>query len=249
MADVLALQHISCEPPAAYEDELLDRGLELARVEVDEGEPLPDWRGFAAIVVMGGPMGAYEDGAHPWLAPEKRLIREAVEADVPVWGVCLGAQLLAASLGAEVHPGPEPEVGILPVELTPAAADDPVFRHAPARFPALQWHGDTFALPEGARLLASSPAYPHQAFAVGRSYGIQFHIEVGPGLAREWAEVPAYAQSLEELWGPGALPRLIAELEPEAGGMVSLARALFGHWLDDVVVLRPPGRVRPAAIG
>jgi GMP synthase-like glutamine amidotransferase len=246
---VLALQHISCEPPAAYEDELVGRGLSLARVEVDEGEPLPDWHGFAAIVVMGGPMGAYEEGAHRWLAPEKRLIREAVEADVPVWGVCLGAQLLASSLGAEVHPGPKPEVGILPVELTPAAADDPVFRHAPARFPTLQWHGDTFGLPAGATLLASSPEYPHQAFVTGRSYGIQFHLEVGPDLAREWAEVPAYAQSLEALWGPGALPRLIGELEPEAGGMTSLARVLFGRWLDDVVGLPGAERVRPAAIG
>jgi hypothetical protein len=140
-------------------------------------------------------------------------------------------------------------VGILPVELTPAAAEDPVFAHAPARFPTLQWHGDTFDLPDGATLLASSPAYPHQAFVTGRSYGIQFHIEVGPDLAREWAEVPAYAEALESLWGPGALPRLIAELEPEAGGMVSLARSLFGRWLDDVVGARTPERITQPAIG
>ena len=120
---LLVLQHIACEPPAAFEDELRSRGLDLVRVELDEGEPPPDWRGFPAIVVMGGPMGAYDEADHPWLVDEKRLLREAVEADVPVWGVCLGAQLLASALGARVYRGERPEVGLLPVELTPAAAE------------------------------------------------------------------------------------------------------------------------------
>src|SRR5262245_40179165 len=145
---LLVLQHIACEPPAAFEDELRSRELDLVRVELDEGQPLPDWREFPAIVVMGGPMGAYEEDRHPWLAPEKRLLRAAVEAEVPVWGVCLGAQLLAGALGARVYPGERPEVGLLPVELSPAAAGDPVFRDAPTSFPTLQWHGDTFDLPD-----------------------------------------------------------------------------------------------------
>ena len=169
---LLVLQHIACEPPAAFEDELRSRGLDLVRVELDEGDPLPDWREFPAIVVMGGPMGAYDEADHPWLVDEKRLLREAVEADVPVWGVCLGAQLLASALGARVYRGERPEVGLLPVELTPAAADDPVFGDAPSSFPTLQWHGDSFDLPDGATLLASSPDYRHQAFRVGRSYGL-----------------------------------------------------------------------------
>src|SRR5919109_4359920 len=120
MATLLVLQHISCEPPAAYEDELRTRGHDLVRVELDEGDPLPDWRKFAGLIVMGGPMGAYDEAAHPWLGLEKRLIREAVEADLPVWGVCLGAQLLAASLRAEGRPGPPAEGGVLPVGLTAA---------------------------------------------------------------------------------------------------------------------------------
>ena len=229
---LLVLQHIACEPPAAFEDELRARGLDLVRVELDEGEPLPDWREFAAIVVMGGPMGAYEDAAHPWLDPEKRLLREAVEADVPVWGVCLGAQLLAAALGARVYKGDRPEVGVLPVELTPDAAADPVFGAAPQRFPTLQWHGDSFDLPGGATRLASSPAYPNQAFRVGRSYGLQFHLEVSLDLATEWSEVPAYAESLESTLGPGALDRLLAEVADREPTTVPLARSLFGRWLE-----------------
>ena len=232
---LLALQHIACEPPAAFEDELRDRGLDMVRVELDAGEPVPDWREFGAIVVMGGPMGAYEDAAYPWLEPEKRLLREAVHADVPVWGVCLGAQLLAGALGARVYKGDEPEVGMLPVELEPGASADPVFGAAPRRFPTLQWHGDTFDLPDGARLLASSPAYPNQAFRIGRSYGLQFHVEVSLELATQWGTVPAYAESLEQTLGPGALERLLAELAASETATVPLARALFGRWLERVV--------------
>ncbi len=113
---------------------------------------------------MGGPVGAYDDALHPWLGPEKQLIAEAVRAGTPFWGVCLGAQLLAASLGASVAPGPLPEVGVLPVELTAAAANDPVFAAAPASFDAFHWHGDTYELPPGAVQLARSERYEQQAF-------------------------------------------------------------------------------------
>jgi GMP synthase (glutamine-hydrolysing) len=239
----LALQHIACEPPAAFEDELRARGLGLERVELDEGESLPDPREYAGLIVLGGPMGAYEEDAHPWLVAEKRVLREAAQAGQPVWGVCLGAQVLAAALGARVHPGPEPEVGLLPVELTAAAAADPVFEGAPSSFPTLQWHGDTFDLPEGATLLASSPAYANQAFAYRRAYGLQFHLEVSPELAASWGEVPEYAQSLEAIRGPGALDRLVGEVAATADETIPLARRLFGRWIERVA------RVPAQAIG
>jgi GMP synthase-like glutamine amidotransferase len=242
---LLVLQHIACEPPAAFEDELRSRGLDLVRVELDEGDALPDWREFPAIVVMGGPMGAYDEPDHAWLTDEKRLLREAVEADVPVWGVCLGAQLLAAALGARVYRGERPEVGMLPVELTREAADDPVFAEAPSSFPTLQWHGDSFDLPAGATLLASSPAYPNQAFRIGRSYGLQFHLEVTLELATEWGAVPAYSQSLEATLGPGALEHLLAGVEENAAVTLPLARRLFGRWLERIV--RVPARAQPVS--
>jgi GMP synthase (glutamine-hydrolysing) len=238
---LLVLQHIACEPPAAFEDELRARGLDLVRVELDEGEEPPDWRGFEGMIVMGGPMGAYDDDAHPWLAGEKRMLREAAESGHPVWGVCLGAQLLAAALGANVYPGGQgAEVGVLPVELTDAAASDPVFAGAPRSFPALQWHGDTFDLPDGATLLASSPAYLNQAFSYRNAYALQFHLEVTPALAREWGEVPAYVDSLEGTLGPGALPGLLADVQASADATIPLARSLFGRWLEHAV--RVPGR-------
>jgi GMP synthase (glutamine-hydrolysing) len=233
---VLVLQHIACEPPGVYEDVLDEHGATIHRVELDEGDPLPDWRAFDAIVAMGGPMGALADDEHPWLTDEKRLIADAVRSGLPFWGVCLGVQLLAASLGARVYPGPAPEVGVLPVLLTDEALADPVFAGTPRELLSLQWHGDTFDLPDGATRLAGSPAYPNQAFRVGAdAYGVQFHLEVSPALAREWADVPAYAESLERVLGEGALDRLIAELEARADGLLSHGRQLFERWLGAAV--------------
>lgn len=231
--NVLVLQHIACEPPGVYEDVLRNRGCVLHRVELDEGELLPDWREFDAIVAMGGPMSANDDAELPWLTAEKRAIGDAVRAGLPYFGACLGVQLLAASLGARVFPGPRPEVGVLPVTLTDAASDDPVFRELPGEFLTLQWHGDTFELPDGAVALAESPAYANQAFRWGeRAYGVQFHVEVDVELAREWAAVPSYAEYLDRVLGPGSLPRLIDELEASAAGMGVRARTMFERWLD-----------------
>jgi GMP synthase-like glutamine amidotransferase len=228
----LVLQHIACEPPGVYEDVLRARGASMHRVEIDEGEPLPDWREFDAIVAMGGPMSANDDAELPWLTAEKRLIAEAVRAGTPFWGVCLGVQLLASSLGARVYPGEAAEVGILPVSLTPEGRDDPIFGHLPDDLLTLQWHGDTFDLPEGAVRLAGSDAYPNQAFRAERAYGVQFHLEVSPDMAREWAEVPEYAASLERVLGAGALGELIEQLDTAAAEMLEHGRALFERWLD-----------------
>ncbi len=213
-------------------------GAEIVRVELDEGEALPDWRDFDAIIAMGGPMSVNDEADHPWLVSEKRLIREAVAAGVPYWGACLGVQLLASSLGARVYAGAAPEVGILDVELTEAGRADPVFAGLPAVFGTLQWHGDTFDLPEGAELLASSPAYRGQALRVDRAYGIQFHLEVSQEMAEAWADVPAYAESLERTLGPGSTPRLIAEVADRAAEMLDHGRTMFTNWLRATVLAR-----------
>ena len=232
--NVLVLQHIACEPPGVFEDVLREREIELHRVELDEGDDLPDWRTFDAIVAMGGPMSVNDDESLPWLADEKRAIGEAVRAGTPYWGVCLGVQLLAASLGARVYAGPEPEVGLLPVELTDEGRADPVFAELESGLATLQWHGDTFDLPDGAVRLASSPAYANQAFRFERAYGVQFHLEVSAEMAREWAEVPEYVASLERTLGSDGAPAFLAAIEENAEEMRSAGRALFEHWLDRV---------------
>jgi GMP synthase (glutamine-hydrolysing) len=231
---VLVLQHIACEPPGVFEEVLQDRGAELHRVELDEGEPLPDWREFDAIVAMGGPMSVNDEATLPWLTEEKRAIGEAVRAGTPFWGVCLGVQLLAASLGARVYPGPEPEVGLIPVELTDEGGADPVFAGLESGLATLQWHGDTYDLPEGAVGLARSPAYENQAFRFERAYGVQFHLEVSAAMAREWADVPEYVASLERTLGAAGAPAFLAAIEERADEMRAAGRVLFGRWLDRV---------------
>src|SRR5262249_59739432 len=123
--------------------------------------------------------GGYEEAEHPWRRGEKRWIAAAVLAGVPYFGVCLGAQLLAASLGARVRTGSAPEVGVLPVRLTAEGRADPVASVLGDEFLALQWHGDTFDIPAGAVCLGESAAYPHQAMRFGEApYAVQLHVEV-----------------------------------------------------------------------
>jgi GMP synthase (glutamine-hydrolysing) len=230
--DVLVLQHIACEPPGVYEDVLRGRGATLHRVEVDAGDELPDWREFDAIVAMSGPMSANDEDALPWLGEEKAFIADAVRAGTPFWGVCLGVQLLAASLGARVYAAAEPEVGVLAVELTEEGRRDPVFSMLPPTVPALQWHSDTFDLPPGAVRLAGSPAYPNQAFRFENAYGVQFHLEVSREMAREWMGVPEYASALERTIGGDTLLRAV---DDSADEMLAYGRTLFARWLDHVV--------------
>jgi GMP synthase (glutamine-hydrolysing) len=239
---ILVLQHAGCEPPGAYEQELRARRIPFTRVLLDAGEELPDWRACGAILAMGGSMSVYDEAEHPWLIPEKRLIAEAVAAELPYWGVCLGAQLLAASLGAAVSRGPEAELGVMPVELTPAAAEDPVFAGAPASFQTLQWHGETYELPPGAVQLARSRHYEQQAFAVGRAYALQFHLEVDSELARQWMNLPAFTDELEQLHGADAPATLLAQMELAERDSVALARRLFSRWLLDVAGYAEGGR-------
>jgi len=227
------LQHIRCEPPGLFGGPLHDRGYVVETVELDEGARLPDWREAGLVLAMGGPMGAYDEAAHPWLAAEKRWIAAAVRAGTPFFGVCLGAQLLAASLGAEVRPGDTPEVGVLPVEVTAAGRSDPVFGVLGGRFPALQWHGDTFAIPAGAVHLARSAAYPGQAFRFGAAaYGVQFHVEVTDAMLAEWRHVPAYRESAAAVLGDGGFQRLAAAFTAARDSMARSASRLFQAWLD-----------------
>jgi GMP synthase (glutamine-hydrolysing) len=229
---LVVLQHIACEHPGVFSEVIAERGVEAEAVELDEGAPLPDVREVDGVVAMGGPMGVGDEAEHPWLAPEKRWVREAVEAGRPFLGVCLGVQLLAAALGARVYAAERPEVGLLEVELTDAGREDPLFAGLDASFVSLQWHGDTFDLPAGAVRLASSPLAANQAFRAGeRAYGVQFHLEVTGEMAREWGAIPAYRESLAATLGERDGAQFIADLDRRAHELHPPARRLFANWL------------------
>ena len=174
-------QHVPFETPDRILDWAKVGGHSLSATRFFAGESLPDLRDLDLLVVMGGPMGVHEEGKYPWLAAEKRFIREAVESGMKVLGICLGAQLLASALGAKVYPNPQKEIGWYPVNLTPAGRQSRAFHKFPSVFTTFHWHGDTFDLPPEAEWLASSEACRNQAFQYGQNvFGLQFHLEVSP---------------------------------------------------------------------
>lgn len=176
MDRVLCLQHVPFEGPARLRDVFADHGLSIEVHPVHERPDLPDPRDFRMVVATGGPMSVNDHDAHPWLAAEKRWLREAIATRVPVLGICLGSQLIAAALGAAVRPNGEREVGWFPLQ---AAVDDPLTAALCMPPRVLHWHGERWDLPAGARLLAGSAACDHQAFAIGdRVLGLQFHLEM-----------------------------------------------------------------------
>ncbi len=151
------------------------------------GEALPETGDTSALIVLGGAMGANDDVRHPFLVGLKNLIREAVEARIPYLGICLGGQLLATALGAQVVSNRWEECGTLTVSLTGEGKSDPLFHGIAHDFGTFQWHHDSFDLPDGAVLLAFSAGCPHQAFRVGScAWGLQFHPEVTERIVRDW---------------------------------------------------------------
>ncbi len=185
---VAVVEHDPTEPAGMFGELLAGRAVPAETVRLDETNELPPWTDDTALVLMGGPMSVNDESEYPWLKEEKALIRDAVASRRPVLGVCLGAQLIASALGARVYPSVR-ETGWKTLSGLP---DNPLF---PRTFPAFQFHGETFDLPEGADLLATSGALPHQAFAYESALGLQFHIEATSPMIAAWtADMPVTAR-------------------------------------------------------
>lgn len=172
------LGHVPFENAANIGGWAEQRGYGVTSTRLYADEPLPDIEEIDVLAIMGGPMNVYQYRRYPWLVAEKHFIERALRAEVPMIGVCLGAQLIADVLGARVTEGPQIEIGWHAVRLTPQASAAVPFSHLPAEFTPFHWHGDTFEVPAGAMRLAESDACPNQAFAYGRRVlGLQFHLE------------------------------------------------------------------------
>ena len=176
MMRMAVLQHVEFEGPAAVADWAVGRGVPLRLFHLHRDTALPSLSDFDMLTVMGGPMSANDEAQLGWLRPEIGLVREAIAADKTVLGICLGAQIIAKALGARVYPGSAKEIGWFRVERT--TGSHPLFDGLPDGFTPFHWHGETFDLPHGAKLLAKSEITETQAFAVGqRVLALQFHME------------------------------------------------------------------------
>jgi len=199
------IQHVACEGPGLLEPELINKGWQLDVRCMDTPEiKLPDnLNDYQAFIILGGPMGAYEEGRYPYLFKVQELIREAVLKHIPTVGICLGGQLIARALGADVGPNFIKEIGWSPVRMLPAGEANRLFSNLPSMLSVFQWHGDTFALPKGAVLLASGEACQNQAFLYAdHVWALQFHLEVTPAMIANWSEI--YENELVNYGGPGA---------------------------------------------
>lgn len=184
MPRVCILQHIEIETPGLIGDALASAGI---ATQTFLRTPPSTLAGFDGLVVMGGPPSVYEQDRYPYLRDELRLIEDALRDGMPILGVCLGSQLLAATLGARVYPGQQKEIGWYPVTLTAEAGKDALLRGIPAEFTPLHWHGDVFDLPAGVVALASSALTPVQIYRYGtNAYGFLCHLEVTDRHVRDW---------------------------------------------------------------
>lgn len=177
----LIIRHVPYEGVAGFRAPIEEAGYAIDRVDVDDAHfPHHDLTRPDLLIMMGGPMGVYEQDQHPWIACQLRRLALRLEAGLPTLGVCFGAQMIAAAMGGTVHPGPHKEIGFDELTvLPPAGSPDSPLAHLAGQ-PVLHWHGDTFTLPDGVELLASSRLYPHQAFRRGANIlALQFHAEMG----------------------------------------------------------------------
>lgn len=224
MPTALVIRHIAHEGLDGFEAPIRDAGFGIDIV--DPATPAFDGTDLTApdlLVVLGGPMAAYETDTHAWIVPEI----ERIAAGGPTLGICLGSQMIAAALGAHVHPGPVMEVGFAPIELSAAGRESPL--HHVDGLSMLHWHGDTFDLPDGCERLAGSSHYANQAFRRDRTLlALQFHAEVTAGTLDLWIE---RADGYLEAAGTSG-ERLRADAERHAAAAIDAGRRMLAEWLD-----------------
>jgi GMP synthase (glutamine-hydrolysing) len=223
---ILVVQHDRDDPAGVVGESVAARGATLVATLPPAGEGFPDGpEGFAGLLLMGGPMSAADDAGHPHYPRLRRLVRRFHDAGRPILGICLGAQIIARSFDRPVYRNGAAEIGFCPVRLTDAGRADPLLAGFGPEICPMQWHEDTFDLPDGATRLAENDACLNQAYRVGRStYALQFHPEVDGDMVRAWAR-NANADA-------ATAARLEAEMASHLADAQRFGRALGDRWVD-----------------
>lgn len=230
----IAIRHVHFEDLGAFEPVLRDAGYQIRYCDIGLDEPAAIAPDTDLLVVLGAPIGAYEEEKYPFLIDELRLIGQRLSASLPVLGICLGAQLMARALGAPVYPGTSKEIGWAPIELGDAAHRTPL--HYLAGLPVLHWHGDTFDLPEGAVRLASTAITLNQAFAAGSTaLGLQFHVEVQERGFERWL----IGHTLEISTVPNlSVSTLRRDARTNAARTAAAGARMLRDWLESLTALQ-----------
>jgi GMP synthase-like glutamine amidotransferase len=196
-----------------------------------EGDPMPaDHAPYDGVIVLGGMMDAFDDQKNPQFQPMIHLLRGFHAAEKPILGICLGAQLVARTFDKPVYRHIELELGFTEVEITDAGAACPLFTGLARRQRVMEWHQDTFDLPEGAELLVAGARCRNQAFRIGRNvYAFQFHFEASRSILRSWLRS---SRAKLELTHPQFIAAFESELAAHAAGQAVLARRIADGWLD-----------------
>jgi GMP synthase (glutamine-hydrolysing) len=236
MKTAIAISHVCFEDAGTLEDALSARGVSLRYLQAGVDD-LAEAKSADILVVLGGPIGVYELDRYPFLRSEFAVIESALTRGRPVIGICLGAQLIAAVLGARVYPAREKEIGWGLVGLTPDGRKSPLVALNENKCRVLHWHGDTFDLPAGATWLAETAIAPYQAFSTnrGKVLGLQFHVEPHAAKIERWL----IGHTLELTTCGIDLHKLRADTQRYGPGLEAASRKLFDDWLDQVGVAAP----------
>ena len=231
---ILVFQHVPYEPLGTLDPLLKEAGFRIRYVNFGRApESQPSLDGYEALIILGGPMNSDQIDSHPNLTTEIELIREAVERQLSVLGICLGAQLLAKALGGSVSRNPTREIGWYDVELTDSGSDDPVLSEFAKVQRVFQWHEDGIQLPPGVVHLATSDASAVQAFRHGEHvYGFQFHLEVDQSLIERWLTVPANQETLQDEAGRVDPDSIRQQNIDSVGALEALSKETFSRWIN-----------------